>query len=65
VSEYQDTLKHFEQFTYVPLAQSPQDLEVSIKELEKDIKRFAFGTDIARLNAEQKKAGDGLFFYLK
>jgi hypothetical protein len=57
IAEYQSTLKHFEQFTYVPLSQSPQELEASIKELESDIKKFAFAED-------SSGAGEGSVLFL-
>lgn len=61
IDEYQGTLKSFEQFTYAPLSQTPQQLETSIKELESDIKRFAFADDIAQKAIEQAKGtGEGV-----
>ncbi|KAK2961454.1 hypothetical protein BLNAU_3575 [Blattamonas nauphoetae] len=55
ISEYKETLKQFEQFTYVPLNATPVTLEASIKDIEGDIKKFALAEDMSRATVEKAR----------
>ncbi|KAA6392756.1 MAG: hypothetical protein EZS28_011716 [Streblomastix strix] len=58
IDQYQQTMKHFEHFTYVPLTSTTQQLEASIKDLESDIKKFAYAEEISKAQMEQARSGD-------